>query len=74
MQKNIGGAFPATCVLDDFNRPDGEPGLNWLIQNDGDYFDPQPSARHAGAGDAGRRRPAGTTLWSAPLGAARRFS
>ena len=37
VQRNIGGAFPATCVLDDFNRPDGDPGLKWLIQNNGDY-------------------------------------
>ncbi len=69
VQKNIGGAFPATCVLDDFNRPDGEPGLNWLIQNDGDYLihnhqlvTPAPAMQ----GDVVRP---GTTLWSAPLGA-----
>src|SRR4051812_40391322 len=32
-----GGAlsFPATGVLDDFNRADGPPGLNWL--NAGNY-------------------------------------
>jgi hypothetical protein len=68
MQKNIGGSFPATCVLDDFDRANGDPGLNWLMQGPNDYsilnhqlVTPTPAM----PGDVVRP---GTTLWSPALG------
>src|SRR5262245_11664117 len=27
----VGGAFPSTGLLDDFNRPNGAPGSRWLV-------------------------------------------
>jgi hypothetical protein len=31
-------AFPATALLDDFNRPDGPAGLSWKETTDGSYL------------------------------------
>jgi hypothetical protein len=66
--KNIGGAFPATCVLDDFNRADGDPGINWLIETAGNYDVMGQQLTTPAPSMMGQSVTPGTALWSDVLG------